>query len=159
MELFKFQIPLASRPNDSVKGVAKFCNHCNKEIILKSWHSWNNFLVKCPFCNKVTGVYWWAKKVLLISFFIHAFSFFFTMRFSNALITFIGFVILAIGGNYILTKEFLPQLLEIFGVVLFLLAPMIINGIVLLKHNSYVQKVSNKERMREIKEVVQDLVS
>src|SRR5882672_3537621 len=118
-------------PHDATAGgIIKPCIHCGKELGLNKWDSWNGFLVQCPHCGGLHGKRWNIRRVLLASFLFNAFSFLFTMRLRNALISLSGFIVLVAVGNYLLDNDKTPFLLEIFAGIVFILGPMIINAIV-----------------------------
>lgn len=69
---------------------------------------------------------------MLASFLFSAFSFLFTMRPRNAVLSILGFIVAAFIGNYIL--DTLPDLLQIVIVIVFIFSPMLVNAIILMKH-------------------------
>ena len=127
--------PKARLPHDAKAGeLIKPCIQCGRELGLNRWDSWNGFLVQCPHCGGLHGKRWNIRRVLLASFLFNAFSFLFTMRLRNALISLSGFIVLVAVGNYLLDNDKTPFLLEIFAGIVFILGPMIINAIVLIVH-------------------------
>ena len=125
--------PKGALPNQAKQGeIIKPCFHCGKELALKKWHSWNGFLVECPHCHGLHGKRWNIRRVLLASFLFSAFSFLFTMRPRNAVLILLGFIVAAFIGNYILDR--LPDLLQIVIVIVFIFSPMLVNAIILMKH-------------------------
>ena len=140
--------PLAKIPGKSYRGKNKLCIHCRKNIKVKRWDAWNGFLVKCPHCKKLHGDNWNVKAILWGSFFLHAFSFFFTMRPQKALLLIAVFILIALLGNYTLEREILPQIFETALVILFIFAPIILNGVLIIFHESRLNysKKSGKEK-------------
>ena len=57
-----------------------------------------------------------------------------TMRLQNAVISISGFVVVGIVGNYLLTNGTIPDMFEMLGVIVFFLGPLLINGVVYVKH-------------------------
>lgn len=123
------RVPQQAKQGDTVKP----CLRCGKELALSKWDSWNNFLVQCPNCGGLHGHHWNIRRVLLASFIFNAFSFLFTMRAPQAWIVLGVFIALEV-GTYFLDSEKIPDMLELAGVSLLLLGPMLINAIVLIKH-------------------------
>jgi len=56
------------------------------------------------------------------------------MRPLKAVIALTGFIVFGVVGNFLVDSEKIPDLLEIMGAAIFLLGPMLINAIVLIKH-------------------------
>ena len=56
------------------------------------------------------------------------------MRPAKAVPAVIAFIVFAIAGNYLIESNKIPDLLEIAGVIIFILGPMLINAVVLIKH-------------------------
>jgi hypothetical protein len=125
--------PKAGLPDQRSQGkILKRCLHCGKDISLKKWDSWNGFLVECPHCHGLHGKRWNIGRVLLASFLFNAFSFLFTMRPRNAVLTLVGFIVAAITGNFFL--DTFPFLVQIVVGSALLLGPMLINAVILMKH-------------------------
>jgi hypothetical protein len=110
------------------------CIHCGKKLGLEKWDSWNGFLVECPHCGGLHGKRWNIRRVLFASVVFNAISFLFTMRPAKAALALSGFVVFAIIGNFLLDSNWIPDILEITGATLFMLGPMLINAVVLIKH-------------------------
>lgn len=129
--------PLGHFPNEAALGeTIKSCIHCGKEMGLKRWDSWNGFLVQCPHCGGLHGKHWKIKHIATASLFFSAVSFLFTMRPQNAAIAASLFVIFALIGSYLSNSGKIPDLLEVAGAAVLFLGPMMINAIVLIKHES-----------------------
>ena len=127
--------PRAHLPQEAKQGeTIQPCLHCGKNLALTKWDSWNGFLVQCPHCGGLHGKRWNIRRVLLASFVFNAFSFLFTMRPAKALLALTGFIVFAVVGNFVIDNETIPDLLEIAGAIIFILGPMLINAIVLIKH-------------------------
>lgn len=131
------RLPEEAKPGQTIQP----CLHCHQRLALSKWDSWNGFLVQCPNCGGLHGKRWNSRRVLLASFVFNAFSFLFTMRPAKAVIALMAFIVFAVAANFI-DSEKIPDLLEIVGGSIFLLGPMLINAIVLVKHerdldNSY----------------------
>jgi hypothetical protein len=125
--------PKASLPDQVKQGaIIKRCFHCGKDLSLKKWDSWNGFLVECPRCHGLHGKRWNIRRVLLASFLFSAFSFLFTMRPRNAALSLLGFIVAAIFGNFFLDR--FPDLVQIVIVIVFFFSPMLINAVILMKH-------------------------
>jgi DNA-directed RNA polymerase subunit RPC12/RpoP len=125
--------PKAAPPDQEKQGeIIKRCLHCGKDVSLKKWDSWNGFLVECPHCHGLHGKRWNIRRVLLASFVFNAFSFLFTMRPRNAVLSLVGFIVVAIIGNYFLDR--FPDLFQIVIVIVFVFSPMLINAVILMKH-------------------------
>jgi len=56
------------------------------------------------------------------------------MRPAKALPALTGWIILAVAANFLMDNETIPDLLEMAGAAIFMLGPMLINAIVLIKH-------------------------
>jgi hypothetical protein len=123
--------------------VIKSCSHCRNDFGLKKWDCWNGFLVVCPHCDGLQGRSWNIKSVLLASFFFHAVSFFFTLRLPKAIFAVLGFILVGFGGNYVLDHYQIPDLLAVIGAALFILAPMLINALILVLHERALDAVAN----------------
>lgn len=81
------------------------------------------------------------------------------MRFRRAMIAFTIYLVVSIAGAYLMQREILPQIMEVFGVVLFLFVPILINAVVLLKHNSSIRRRNdNSENIADLLDGVRDLV-
>lgn len=155
---FETIYPNAKIPKSNEIGKSIPCIHCKRKILVSKWDTWNGFLVKCPYCNKYHGKHFNKKAILLGSFFFHALGFFFTVRPLKALLLIIIFGGIGVFGNYLLTKELLPQLLEIVLVILFLFAPMILNGIFILFHEKKLN--SSKGMMQEnVTSILEEVIS
>src|SRR5215218_346128 len=126
----KGSLPKATKHGDTVAP----CLQCGKQLGLKKWDSWNGFLVQCPNCGGLHGKRWNIRRVLLASFVFSAISFFFTMRPAKAALVFAGFVVLAIAGSFLFENEQIPDIVEIILASILMLGPMLINAIVLIKH-------------------------
>ena len=73
-------------------------------------------------------------SIMFASFIFNAVSFLFTMRPLKALLLLVGYVLVGFGGNYILDHYQIPDLLAVLCVAVFFLTPMLINAVVLLRH-------------------------
>ena len=125
------------RPSHEAKAgdTVKPCLHCGKDLALTKWDSWNGFLVQCPNCGGLHGKVWSIRNVLLASFVFNAFSFLFTMRPPRSVLALIGFLTLVILSNlFVLNSEVVPDMLEMVVAGVLLLGPMLINAILLVKH-------------------------
>lgn len=152
-------IPVALKTETCSPAALTSCDFCKKDIGLTRWESWNGFLVRCPYCSCVNGMPWKTKTVVLASFLFQPFSFFVTMRFRRAMIAFTIYLVVSIAGAYLMQREILPQIMEVFGVVLFLFVPILINAVVLLKHNSSIRRRNdNSENIADLLDGVRDLV-
>ena len=123
---------MASSVKKTRIGTIKSCTNCNKKIRLKRWDSWNNFLVRCPFCERLHGHRWDAGKVLMASFILQPLTFFFTFRPIKALFVFILYICIILLGLWLLNSKIFPMLLEVFGAFVLIFIPMFVNGIALL---------------------------
>ena len=128
--------PQGHLPQEVKQGqTIKPCLHCGKDLALKKWDSWNGFLVQCPHCGGLHGKRWNIRRVSLASFLFNAFSFLFTMRPPKSFLALVAFIVLAVAGNYyLLDSENIPDTLEIGLAIVFMLGPMVINAILLIKH-------------------------
>ena len=132
---FKTNYPQGLFPIHVKRGeVIKPCLHCGNKFGLKRWDSWNGFLVECPYCHGLHGKRWSIKNILWASFFFNAVSFLFTMRLRNGILLLLAFVGMAVGGNYLLDHYQISDMTAVAGASLFILAPMIINAFVLIRH-------------------------
>lgn len=121
--------------NEAKSGeIIKPCIHCGQRIGLKRWDSWNGFLVRCPHCGGLHGKHWKIRALAFASLLFSAFSFLMTMRLRNAIISISVFVVFAIIGNYLLTSGTIPDMFAMLGVIGFFLGPLVINGVVYVKH-------------------------
>ena len=116
------------------------CMHCRQEFAVSRWDSWNGFLVNCPNCDNTHGKQRNIRQVMLASFIFNAISFLFTMRPLKAFMSLAVFTSLGILGYFELDR--LPDLYQVAAVLLFILAPMVINGIILLNHHHMLDKSS-----------------
>ena len=123
-------LPHEAKPGETIQP----CLHCGQKLALTKWDSWNGFLVQCPNCGGLHGKRWNIRRVLLASFVFNAFSFLFTMRAPKAWIALIPFILFALAGQFLIDAEKIPDMLEIAGGAVLLLGPMLINAIVLIKH-------------------------
>jgi DNA-directed RNA polymerase subunit RPC12/RpoP len=127
--------PLGHLANETKEGeTIKPCIHCGRQMGLKKWDSWNGFLVECPNCGGLHGKHWKIRPIVFASILFNAFSFLFIMRPRNAVIALAGFAVFGVVGNYVLETGKAPDLLEVFGVIVFAIGPLLINGIVFVKH-------------------------
>jgi hypothetical protein len=119
------------------KGIRVGCYHCRRSVIVSRWDSWNGFLYRCPHCGFAHGKLWRAGSVLFASLIFNLLSFFGTMRPKRAVIlagAFGVFWVVMFFGNFSIPEPY--DLLVLGGVFL---APLIINGILLLRHQSILQ--------------------
>jgi hypothetical protein len=114
--------------------VIKPCFHCGNKLGLKRWDNWNGFLVECPNCLGLHGKRWNIKYVLMAGFMFNAISFLFTMRLRIAIPLLLGFIIVGFGGNYLLDHYEIPGLTAVAGASVFVLAPLVINALILIRH-------------------------
>lgn len=132
---FRSELPLARIPGTKPGGKVRACFNCGYDLAVSRWDDWNDFLVACPYCRKAHGKKWNRTAILWATFFIHAFSFFFTMRPRKALVLVLAFAFIAIPGYYVLDYEVLPQPIEFVAVLLFVFAPLAINGGLIAVHH------------------------
>src|SRR5437763_5599903 len=114
--------------------VIKSCIHCGNKFGLKRWDSWNGLLVECPYCHGLHGKRWGIKNILWASFFFNAISFLFTMRLRSGIMLLVGFVLISLGGNYLLDHYQISDMTAVAGVSAFALTPMVINALMLIRH-------------------------
>jgi hypothetical protein len=126
----KAHLPQLAQSGEAVKP----CYHCGQPLALQKWDSWNGFLVECPHCHGLHGKSWNIKRVLLASFVFSAFSFLFTMPLKRAVVAILGFALFAFVGNYLIDHSLIPDIAGLAGGVVFMLGPMLINAILLVKH-------------------------
>jgi hypothetical protein len=127
--------PRGHLPQEAKQGeVIKPCLHCGKDLALRNWDSWNGFLVQCTHCGGLHGKHWGIRRVLFASFLFNAFSFLFTMRPPNSVFALTGFILFVVAGQFLLDNERIPDLFEIALAAVFILGPMLINAILLIKH-------------------------
>lgn len=132
---FKTDYPKGLLPIHVKSGeVIKPCLHCGNKLGLKKWDSWNGFLVECPHCQGLHGKHWNIKYILWASLFFNAFSFLFTMRLPKGALLLLGFVLFALGGNYLLDHDQISGLVAVAGAALFIIAPVVINAVALVRH-------------------------
>lgn len=124
------RLPHQVKEGDTIKS----CIHCGREVGLTKWDSWNGFLVQCPNCGGLHGKHWNIRLVLLASLLFNAFSFLFTMRLARAVPALLAFIVVVVVTNFFLDSEAIPDLVEIAIGSVILLGPMLINAIVLMKH-------------------------
>lgn len=124
------RLPRQVKEGDTIKS----CIQCGREVGLTKWDSWNGFLVQCPNCGGLHGKHWNIRRVLLASFLFNAFSFLFTMRPAKAVPTLLAFIAAVVIGNFFVDSEAIPDLVEVAIGGVILLGPMLINAIVLIKH-------------------------
>ena len=136
----KSNYPQGYLPYQAKQGTAiKSCLHCGNKLGVKKWDNWNGFLVECPHCHGLHGNrqnIWNIRNVLFASFMFNAISFLFTMRLRTAIPLLLGFILVGFGGNYLLDHYEIPGLTAVAGASVFLLAPMVINAIVLIRRDS-----------------------
>ena len=117
--------------------VVQTCSRCGGQVAVKRWDAMNNFSIDCPRCDGLHGQRWsrWSlRQVVFASFLFNAFSFLFTMRPRNGVLTLAGFAAAGVAGYFFLDS--LPDIYQIAFVSAFVLAPMVINGVIILKHNA-----------------------
>jgi hypothetical protein len=108
------------------------CIHCRNAIAVGKWDKTNGFLVECPYCHGYHGRAWNPRVIGFASLFLNAFSFFFTMRPSRAIIA----LILWAGAIYFFLPktEYAPDWIQATAFILAFLGPLIINMAVLVRH-------------------------
>jgi len=137
--------PTASVPESLRSGeVIVPCRLCAKTIGVPRWDAWNGFILQCPHCRGLHGKPWRVKSTLLAGLLFNALSFFFTMRPRTAAPLLCITALFAIGCNYASDHVALPLALDIVWSSIVGLGPMIINGVILLKHNSLLDKSASQ---------------
>ena len=132
----KCKYPLAQAGNSAAPGpgILRPCYQCGNPLRIGRWADWNGFLFQCPFCGGTHGKPWSARGHILGSLFFNAFSFFFTMRWRQALPFFLGFVLLIAGISAALNQGRLSQTVELVLAGTGFLGPVAINSVLLLRH-------------------------
>jgi hypothetical protein len=120
------------------------CRLCGQGIAIPRWDAWNGFILQCPHCHGLHGKRWTSKSIVLASLFFNALSFFFTMRPRTAIPTLCAAALFTIGCNYVSDHFDLPLALDLVWSSIVILGPMIINAVVLVKHNSLLGESAHK---------------
>jgi hypothetical protein len=129
-----------------MRGISRSCFQCGKLLLVSRWDDWNGFLIRCPHCGRYHGKNWNLKAILWGSFFFHAFSFFFTMRPLSASICVVVLLLIGLGGNQVIDRDWFPQWLEFVAVVGFLFTPLLINAGMIINHETSLG-LSGKDNM------------
>ena len=80
------------------------------------------------------------------SFFVSAFSFFFTTRPSRALVLIVLYLSVGVLGNRLIDREIFPQWIEFIAVIAFIFAPMLLNAGLIIVHESSLGKSSQNKK-------------
>lgn len=136
----------AKLPGEGLKGILRPCFHCKESIVVSQWDEWNGFLLRCPHCRLAHGKNWKVKSILWASFFVSAFSFFFTVRPRKALLLVSIYLGIGFAGNMIIDREIFPQWLEFIAVVFFLFTPLLMNGALIVVHESRLGRSPNSKK-------------
>lgn len=96
------------------------------------WDRLNGFLVECPHCHGFHGRPWNIRGLALVSFLINALSFFFTARPAKALPLIVAWA--AIFGWVLPRSMGWGDSAEIAVWSVFMLGPMVINAVLLVRH-------------------------
>jgi hypothetical protein len=127
--------PRGHLPHEAKQGeITKPCLHCGKELALRKWDSWNGFLVQCPHCGGLHSKHWGIRRILFASFLFNAFSFLFTMRPMNSVYAMAAVIVFVVAGQFLFDNERIPDIFEVALAAIFILGPMVINAISLIKH-------------------------
>ena len=115
------------------------CRHCSESLELSRWEALNGFAVQCPSCGGYHGKDWNIRYTVLAGLVFNAFSFFFVLRPLRALGAFVLFggavaLVLWLAVQYEHVDAFM-----IAGVGLLILGPVVINGIVLIRHQMKIE--------------------
>jgi hypothetical protein len=117
------------------------CRHCGRQIVIPRWDRWNGFLVRCTYCQGLYGKPWRTKRVVMAGLLFNLFSFFFTMRPRRAILTMLGFAAWFAGGVYLLDRYHIVNgPIFMTWLVGFLLGPMILDAILLIRHQIDLEK-------------------
>jgi uncharacterized paraquat-inducible protein A len=143
-----------SRPPSAPRRVAaesgghtRPCLHCGRSVSLSKWDDWNGFLVECTHCGGMHGKHWGIRNILLASFVFNAVSFLFTMRPAAAVPWLSVFVAAAVAGYFFLDR--LPDMVQVAAASAFILGPMLVNAVVLVKHESSLDNSASTAPMFE----------
>jgi hypothetical protein len=128
--------PIASRADETAVGVTRRCFHCARELRIDRWNDWNGFLFECAYCGQIHGKPWKPFPLMFGSIFLNAFSFLFTMRLRHAIPAVITGVIIFWAALTVATTWQVDANLELALMALAFLAPLVINGALLLRHES-----------------------
>jgi hypothetical protein len=129
-----FAYPVALPGTDPGPGIVRNCFRCGTVLKISRWDDWNGFLYRCPHCNGIYGKPWRPFAILLLSLVLNALSFFLTLRWKAALPLLLAFALLASVVRPALNRGQLSPTLEDLIMGMFLLGPLIINSVLVLRH-------------------------
>jgi hypothetical protein len=140
--LIPSKCPLAaSPPQPTTAQPMQQCCHCGQEIVIPKWDRWNGFLVRCPFCRGLHGKPWKTKRIAMAGLLFNLFSFAFTMRPRRAVLAMLGFAGWFVAGVYLLDRyHIVDGPIFMAWLIGFLLGPMILDGILLIRHQIDLEK-------------------
>lgn len=115
------------------------CSACGARIEVSRWAHWNGLLIRCPECNHWHGKHWSARGLLFASVPLNGLSFFFTLEPSRAALAtlpFFGMLGLVVSG----VVDTWPDWAMLTLVLAFMLGPLLINAILLVRHQMRLNK-------------------
>jgi hypothetical protein len=121
------------------------CSSCRKSFLVSFWDRLHGFLVPCPTCGILNGRSWHVRSVAFAGLLLNVLSFFFVMRPAAAALTAVGFA----GLLYITAQPALSYQhpsLEVAWYVTLLLGPMILDAILLVRHETKLGQPSRAGR-------------
>lgn len=131
----KTRVPLGRYPipdGSSLRAVE--CVHCGRPLGVSTWDYLNGFLVVCPHCRGYHGKPWGLERTLLAGFFFNVASFFLTMRPRHALATLSVFAVACWLLVTLAAEDDTNTGYMIASVGTFVLGPMVVNAVVLVRH-------------------------
>lgn len=109
------------------------CSRCRKSYPTSTWTGLNGFATSCPYCGVWNGRSWNVRAVALASFFLNCLSFLFTMPPVPALVSIAAFALGVYLTGPLATSGRHPNL-EVAWYITVLCAPMLINAVLLVRH-------------------------
>ena len=124
--------PSAERMTPVNASSAVTCIHCGNPMAVGRWDKLNGFLVECPSCRGYHGRAWSPRALGFMSLLLNAISFFFTMRPGRA---FFAVILWSAAIYFIMPRtEYAPDWIQVTAWIFFLLGPLVINMILLVRH-------------------------
>ncbi len=119
---------------------ARACRHCGLELGVGRWNDLNGFLVRCPHCGGLHGKKWNARRTVVAGLLFNALSYPFVMRFRPALVVIGVTVASVLSFGMLVDLRTTPDWLAATAFGTFFLAPCVVNGVLLLRHQTLLEQ-------------------